>query len=366
MLRMTPRVTNPPLSPEASALPDAGLSRVFDDGWACFAVAARDGGGARKSLDLAGERVDLLFASDRLVPRFTRPITHLDTSRKAEPDLIIRVWDSVDDPGTAIPHPEARPDDEDGTINARFLASDERYIYCWQDSRALSMLDRSSSLALAWTPDADLLERHEIDAPFRNILSWWGGARGKPLMHAAAVGRDDVCVLLAGKGGSGKSTSALFCVEWGLRYLSDDFVMVDSTRDPPTVHSLYNTARLWRSDLYVDRLMGSTVDDAPPEEKGTGFMWELNPEAVVTSARAVAVVLPRVVGGKTRMRPASRADALKAIVPSTFLSLPGSSAGDVAAASRFLRSIPAYHLLLGDDVDQIPVLVDSLIDRHSA
>ena len=31
------------------------------------------------------------------------------------------------------------------------------------------------------------LERHEVAAPFRYILSWWGGARRKPLIHAGAV-----------------------------------------------------------------------------------------------------------------------------------------------------------------------------------
>ena len=93
-------------------------------------------------------------------------------------------------------------------------------------------------------------------------------------------------------------------------------------------------------------------------------MWENRPDKIVTSARAVAIVLPRVVGGRTELREVSRAAALKAIVPSSFLQVPGSSKQDLPGVMRFLGRMPAYDLLLGDDVDRISGMIDGLIDRH--
>ncbi|HYI46717.1 MAG TPA: hypothetical protein VE174_14760 [Actinomycetota bacterium] len=347
--------------PEAGEI--NGLAGVIQDCWSYYGKAAAEEAEVRLSYELASERIDLLFASERLVPRFTRALAHLKTPTKQDPDLVIRVWDSLSGSHCDPPRPDIPPEERD--VVPRFMSVDERFIYCWQAAQVLNMLDRESSEAFAWTPDVDALERHETAAPFRYILSWWGGVRRKPLIHAGAVGRDGQCVLFAGRGGSGKSTTSLTCVADGLGYLSDDYLMVDGSADEPIAHSLYNSAKLLPTrDGSVDRLLGTTLDVPPAGEKEIGFMWENRRETIVTSARAVAVVLPRVVGGRTELRQVSRAAALKAIVPSTFLQVPGSSKQDLPGVMRFLSRLPAYELLLGDDTDRISGLVDGLIDRH--
>ena len=49
--------------------------------------------------------------------------------------------------------------------------------------------------------------------------------------------------LITGSGGAGKSTTALLCLQAGLAYLGDDYVVI--ALDPvPTAYSLYCTAKL--------------------------------------------------------------------------------------------------------------------------
>ena len=62
-------------------------------------------------------------------------------------------------------------------------------------------------------------------------------------MHAAAVGTENGAVLITGKGGVGKSTAALSCLQAGLFYIADDYV-ITKLEPSPTVVSLYSTAKL--------------------------------------------------------------------------------------------------------------------------
>ena len=60
-----------------------------------------------------------------------------------------------------------------------------------------------------------------------------------PVRWATASGG----VLIAGKSGSGKSTTTLACLTSGLLYAGDDYVLADVAAEP-YVHSLYSTAKL--------------------------------------------------------------------------------------------------------------------------
>jgi hypothetical protein len=96
----------------------------------------------------------------------------------------------------------------------------------------LSLLHTERSEGVYWHPDAHAVHVSERAGPFRTILGWWLGARGYALIHGAAVGTDDGAVLIASRGGAGKSTTALACVLNGLLYLGDDFCFVDAAVEP--------------------------------------------------------------------------------------------------------------------------------------
>jgi hypothetical protein len=66
---------------------------------------------------------------------------------------------------------------------------------------------------------------------------------GQFLCHGAAVGSDNGGVLIVGAGGAGKTTTALACLEAGMKYLGDDRCLL-SMGEFPHIHSLYGTAKL--------------------------------------------------------------------------------------------------------------------------
>jgi HPr kinase/phosphorylase len=60
------------------------------------------------------------------------------------------------------------------------------------------------------------------------------------MMHATAVAIDGHGVLLIGTSGCGKSDLALRLIDRGATLVSDDIVMIDATKAPPTLHSAPN------------------------------------------------------------------------------------------------------------------------------
>lgn len=88
--------------------------------------------------------------------------------------------------------------------------------------------------------------RHESRYLGTNLLMsqivWRAESRGLVPLHAAAIGNDDGFWLLPAAAGQGKSTLAAAAASAGLRFLGDDFVLLDAER--LVLHSLYATLRL--------------------------------------------------------------------------------------------------------------------------
>ena len=68
------------------------------------------------------------------------------------------------------------------------------------------------------------------------------------MVHAAAVGDESGGVLLVGRGGSGKSTTALSCLGTQVGYLADDYCLVEMV-EGPRVHSLYTSGKANRGSI---------------------------------------------------------------------------------------------------------------------
>ena len=109
--------------------------------------------------------------------------------------------------------------------------------------RTLSVLDTPAAEAWFWTPAPSAMASWDWAAPLRAILHWWLGSHGVVQVHGGAIGTAEGGVLVVGRGGSGKSTTALSSLGAGLRYAGDDFVAI-TTRPDAWVHSLYCSGKL--------------------------------------------------------------------------------------------------------------------------
>ncbi len=316
----------------------------------------------------------LRFAGAGLIPQITPALSHLVTERTANPDLTICLWDNAS-AGTRLP---LLIDSLLELIKRHWAdyLGPRKEIKAYDGDRIrtnfhigpniLSVLDRQQNLACYWIEDAKNIPYWEKGSPLQTILNWWTSDRQHQYVHAGAVGTDDGGVLLAGKGGSGKSSTALACIDSPLLYASDDYCLV-STDPQPYIYSLYNTAKLiGQKDLERFPRLAPLVNnlDRLELEKAMLFLYQHYPEKIVIGFPIKAVLIPQVTGKlDTYLQPTTAGAALKALAPSTIFQLAGSGQTAFKLMSSLVKQVPCYALALGTDMTQIPDVIQGLLSQ---
>jgi hypothetical protein len=317
--------------------------------------------------------VRFLFASEPLVDALTPALAHLRVADDGPADLTVHLWDTRTTGEPLSPFVELLTDrigsdpyrwltprhEIIGISNARVPATLDQW------SGAFSVYDRETARAVYWIDDASAVAYFERGAPLRTLLSWWLSDVGYQSVHAAGVGDAEGGVLLAGKGGSGKSSTALRCLDEGMRYLADDYCMF-SVDPPATAFSMYNTAKLnGVADLQRQPRFLPFVEnpEAAGAEKLLMFLERHFPEQMALSLPIRAVVVPHATDDPaSTMSPISPGVALAALGPTTLLQRPGSAQSALRAMGELVRRVPCYGLRLGSDGADAPGLIAGLLD----
>ncbi|MFN8492864.1 MAG: hypothetical protein U0350_34995 [Caldilineaceae bacterium] len=242
---------------------------------------------------------------------------------------------------------------------------DGRFLAAYQlDSGSLSLLDRQSHLALYAVQDATHLPYYEDGMPLRTLLHWWLRDQGRQLVHAAAVGNEQSAVLIVGKSGSGKSTTALAALLAGMDYLADDYCSV-AQDDEPVVYSLYNSGKVTADHLRHFPSLQPLVnnpDGLGQGEKALILLQQHFPQQIYSHLPLQSILLPTIRGQyKTELATASKSEALRALAPSTIFQLANGGEQDFRFLSRLVEKLPTYRLLLGTELAQIPQVIQELL-----
>jgi hypothetical protein len=324
--------------------------------------------------NIGGHTICLRFAGSSLMSYITPALAHLKTEPVPQPELTICLWDSA---STNTPLPLLAADliallrstfwsSLDTRMEIKNHNSDRIYSIFNIGSNLLSILDIQENLALYWTEDARQLPYWDRGSPLRGILNWWTSQNNLQFVHAGAVGNEHGGVLLAGKGGSGKSSTALSCLDSELVYASDDYCLVQ-TNPEPSVYSLYNTAKLkGKKDLERFPHLAPMINnlDRLEEEKAMIFLQEHFPAKIINQLPIKAILVPQVTGKlDTRVKPTSSMVALKALAPSTIFQLPNTGKSAFTRMSELVRQVPCYVLELGTDIPQIPQTISQLLSE---
>lgn len=358
----SPAAPRPPPAPTESSRPARGRG-YFAELEAAFLDAARGAGGSFvRDLSIGPCRVRLHFAGPALVDPLFRAVSHLGAAGDGLPSVSVCIWDSASTGVRVPPFPWAG-EDIVARGEVRGYGDDVRVVY-EPGFGGVTMFDPVSRRGVFWVPGPERVPWYERAAPLRPLLNWALAAPGRHLVHAGAVARNGAGVLLAGKGGSGKSTVALLCAGAGLDYLGDDYVLL-STEQTPTAFSLYGTAKLAPEGLtrvpFVGR--GAGEERGPEEEKLVLDVGRRFPDRLKGAAAVKAVVLPRVATeGRTRASRVSAAEALRTLAPSSMLQLPYAQGDSLASMAALVAGRPAYALELGPDVSNVPGLITELIE----
>jgi hypothetical protein len=318
-----------------------------------WSAAAQAAGTETRSYQLAGQLVELRFAGSALIPALTRALAQLEVGESTGDRLVVRIWDS-ETTGSRIPPTPWGADDylEYGKIRGFF---DERFqsLFQW-GSHSFVMLDLERGEAVYWVHAAGQIPSYETAAPLRPVLDGWLRSRGVELVHAAAVGSADGCVLLAGKSGAGKSSATLAAASSGLKVVSDDYCLL-GPEAPARIESIYSSAKTaWPEIAQLPFLAGAGGVPIEEGEKAVYFLHEVAPESLLLDAELRAILIPRLTGGRSsELQPASASAALAALAPNTVLQLPAAGARTLRRLADISREVPSYFFDLGTDLASI-------------
>ncbi len=310
--------------------------------------------------------VRLRFASPRLVEWLTPALAHLATTPRPSPALTVGLWDSTTTGVTLPPLPAAMqqplPADE---LWGSYHHSDRFHTFFQPTYRLFTMLDTHGCEAFYWVHDGGQLPLSEGGAPLLTLLHWWLGQQGRQIVHGAAVGTAAGGALLVGKSGSGKSTTALACLQAGLHYLGDDYCLVGATPQP-TVYSLYSSGKVHFADLerFPRFQLAQSSRRYVDAEKALYFFADSFAAQIVPSLPLKAILLPQISpDGKSAVTLVSPATALLAMGPSTVFQLIGEKSQIVHHLGQLVRQLPCYRLTLGPDLAAIPPLIADLLAK---
>lgn len=315
---------------------------------------------------LGGRRVRLHFAGGALLPSLTPALAHREVPvTSAAPDLTVCLWDGATT-GVPLPTPPWATEDYRERRTVRGY-NDERFQTAFDiTAGSLSLLDTATHRAIYATRAAAELPQYERGAPLLLILHWWWRTLGWQITHAAAIGLQGQGVLLAGRGGSGKSTTALNCLAAGWQYVADDYCLLEA-EPTPYAHTLFNSGKLTTDSLTrfpeLTALGRETLTPATePSGKALVFLRECLPQQITDKLALRAVLLPRVTGTRdTQLKPASAAAGLRALAPSTIFQLANADQTALRTLAALVRRLPCYHLELGTELAQIPAAIERLL-----
>ncbi|NQT91917.1 MAG: glycosyltransferase [Lentisphaerae bacterium] len=343
---------------------EAEQQAFYEETRQCYLRAAGSAGQIDRYVQLAGTTVRLCFAGPALVGHFTAALDHIGISPVADPDLTLCLWDS-ESTGIPMPLPPCKRSafTDRGDIWG-FNSTRIRSAFHYSDY-SVNLLDRQTGVGIYWANDAALLPYWADSSPLRTLFHWHLEQHDCQLVHAAAVGTESGAVLVTGKGGIGKSTTALSCLRAGLHYLGDDYVAV-CLGSEPAVYSLYGTAKLdpdhMTSFPELEALRRNPA--TPAHEK---VVLDLHPhfaEQLKHRMPLKAIVMPRINGGHdTTFRPADPVTTRKAVCFTTMCQLPYVGRHTHDFFTSLCASVPGYVLELGSDLARIPDAISDLLEQ---
>lgn len=233
-------------------------------------------------------------------------------------------------------------------------------------SRLLHVVDFAQGTAFFHAPVAGQIPAWEEAAPLRVILNLWALAHEGHLLHGAALGDERGALLLAGPGGSGKSTCALQWLSQGGGYLSDDYCLVAAGASVQ-VHSLFCSAKVVPEDrgkyLHHGLRFSSFREDLG--EKPAAILHPAFASQLIATAPLRAIVLPRLTGrsGLPELTRCEGGLAWRALALPTFSQLAGGGRKSMEFLSRFVKRLPCYQLDLGGPPEAVPVVLRQFLDE---
>jgi hypothetical protein len=321
------------------------------------------------SLVLGGQPVRLRTVGSRLHDRIKRPLAHLETSSPpagaGSTGLTIELWDELET-GVGCAGFMINDELDAGKGDVITVSADSRYV-SMRRARSHAVYDRRAGRIIGWSCNGDRVSLIELGRPMQYLFCYWFHDANLQLIHSAMVGQGNAGVVIAGKSGSGKSTTSLACLEAGMNYLGDDVLAMSGSWESGFVgHSVYNSNHLLPRDVERFPRLRQHVRSSgtAKEDKWVVMLHEAFPGQLIPALPIRAIALPRIVDQpKSSFRRASKAQALMTIAPSSIVLIEGAMPEGLARLGDLVEHVPAYWVDLGRDFRSTPDCLRELISE---
>ena len=309
-----------------------------------------------------GHSVRIRIIGRQLAQHILQPFSHLQTEMTGPnpSQLTIDLWDENTTNIRCYARSRASGP---GWTQVTSKSSDGQFIGQLLPN-TLTCFDRKSKRivgSIAWGQGIFIYERAK---PLARLLLEWYNDRNIQVIHAGLVSRHDQGVLFVGKSGSGKSTASLASLCAGFNYLGEDYIGLQTLSDGSFIgHSLYSSAFLDAGHLTrFPQLEPYIIKGRPQEKKSVVILSQVLPGRIERSVPIRILVLPYLINAsESRIRPASKVDALLALGPSSLIELPSRGMDSFGKLAQLVEQVPAYWLGLGRDQNSIPQCVEEII-----
>lgn len=190
--------------------------------------------------------------------------------------------------------------------------------------------------------------------------------QGYYLVHAFAVGRGDTAVLIVGASGSGKTTSGLSLLLGGWQLLANDILLLESREDG--LYALPTPGGVNIRPATFDLLPALQERFTPQNGRVSVSGQQLSRGQWAKPARVALVLLPHIEAARPccQLQPANRAVALVHLLEESADRWDTAVLdGHVDVMEQLSQQTAVYHLLLGQDVANLPELIKGVRERDT-
>jgi hypothetical protein len=162
-----------------------------------FSEACQIMGEVRHYYEIAGKRVCLAFAGEKMISSITPALEHLRIQNTYQPELTICIWDTE---STSVEIPDAQCDPYCFTHRGDIKGFNSHRIktaYQWSEN-SLSILDLYTHTAVFWIKSYKKPPSSVTLAPFHTLFQWWFEKQNCMLIQASTVGTEKGVILLSG------------------------------------------------------------------------------------------------------------------------------------------------------------------------
>jgi len=238
---------------------------------------------------------------------------------------------------------------------------DELYVDYGQ-VRALCRLGRGEVLVSVLEPVAEAAwaaTRPLFTLPLLELLK----RRSVYSVHAAGVSSGQHAVVIPGGSGAGKTTLALALVRGGFDFLGDDMLFLSRDGGGPLLLAFPDELDVSETTAsFFPDVVGALRRERLPGAVKRQLPANRLPGEVAERARPAVLLFPRIeAGGRSRVEPLTRDEALLELAPNVLLTEPASSQLHLDALGGLVRGSRCFRLSVARDFDDVVEVVGGLV-----